>query len=126
MSGESRPSADILYSPRASTKGRVEARSHVEKNDRRDLAEEVVTQQQVAEHSYKTTAEQAAQHETMPTKSAITDRADRLQTQLKHKHSQAKKSAETALDKTGSFREGDTCPVTRTGLAELEFSNITD
>ena len=34
------PSADAPYGPRASTKGRVEARSHVEKIDRTDLAEE--------------------------------------------------------------------------------------
>ena len=33
-----RPSADLIDSPRASTKGWVEARSHIEKNDRTDLA----------------------------------------------------------------------------------------
>jgi len=42
-----RPSADVHHCPRASTKGRVEARSRVEKNDRRDLAEKIATQQQV-------------------------------------------------------------------------------
>ena len=43
VSGECCPSADVSYGPRVSTKGRVEARSHLEKNDRTDLAEEVVT-----------------------------------------------------------------------------------
>ncbi len=43
VSGGSRPSADATNGPRASTKGRVEARSHVEKNDRTDLADEFVT-----------------------------------------------------------------------------------
>ena len=37
------PSADSLDDPRASTKGRVEARSHIEKIDRIDLANEFVT-----------------------------------------------------------------------------------
>jgi hypothetical protein len=36
----SRPSADATDCPRASTKGRVEARSHTEKNDRTDLVNE--------------------------------------------------------------------------------------
>jgi hypothetical protein len=47
VSGESGPSADVPNGPRESTKGRVEARSHIEKNDRTDLAEEVVTREQV-------------------------------------------------------------------------------
>ena len=47
VSGGSRPSADVHYRPRASTKGRVEARSHIEKNDRIDLAEEAVTLEEV-------------------------------------------------------------------------------
>ena len=54
------PSADVPYGPRESTKGRVEARLHVEKNDRTDLAEEVVTREQVEAHYERTTAEQKA------------------------------------------------------------------
>jgi hypothetical protein len=42
VSGGSRPSAGVMNGPRASTKGRVEARSQAEKNDRTDLADEVV------------------------------------------------------------------------------------
>ena len=49
VSGGSRLSADVSNGPRASTKGRVEARSHVEKNDRTDLADEVVTRERVEE-----------------------------------------------------------------------------
>ena len=60
VSGELSPSADVPYGPRASTKGRVEARSHVEKNDRTDLAEEVVTREQVDANYQRTTAEQKA------------------------------------------------------------------
>ena len=87
-----------MNGPRASTKGRVEARSQAEKNDRTDLAEEIVTPQQVEKHLDETTTEQAITHGPMPKKSVLTDRADRLQIQPNTKHSQATKSVETTLD----------------------------
>ena len=43
VSGKLSPSADANASPRDPTKGCVEARSHKEKNDRRDLVSESAT-----------------------------------------------------------------------------------
>jgi len=106
VSGRCCPSADVYHGPRASTKGRVEARSHIDKNDRLDLAK---TDRNTVTSRRKTHSAQQRNkrlNDVYCTKSVLTDYEDCTQIQQTEKHPQATKSAETPLDNEGSFREG--------------------
>jgi hypothetical protein len=78
----------------------------VEKNDRTDLAEKIVTRKQVEQRYERTTTEPAINKAMMFKNPVLAGRAERLQMSKKQSHPQAPKSEETTLDNTSSFREG--------------------
>jgi len=104
-----RPSADVIDGPRASTKGRVEAQSRLEKNDRTDLAEEIATRKQVKTKALARDNRTRSGKERFYFKQfADANHVDRLYMHSKNNRPQATPFAEPSLDTQGYFRKGDT------------------